>query len=74
MKKIGDKSWILSPIMGFQIQKLFRKPSDSRTHDYLKQFVNEGVLEVKCCIDQEKDYESWRKVVTLWAEKEIRIV
>ena len=29
MKKIGDKSWILSPITGFQMQKLFRKPSDS---------------------------------------------
>ena len=29
MKKIGDKSWILSPITGFQIQKPFRKPSDS---------------------------------------------
>ena len=47
MKKIGDKSRILSPIMGFQMQNPFRKPSDSRTHDYLKQFVNEGVLEVE---------------------------
>ena len=29
MKKIGDKSSILSPIMGFQTQNPFRKPSDS---------------------------------------------
>ena len=29
MKKIGDKSSILSPITGFQTQKPFRKPSDS---------------------------------------------
>ena len=29
MKKIGDKSPILSPITGFRIQKPFRKPSDS---------------------------------------------
>ena len=28
MKKIGDKSSILSPITGFQIQKPFRKPSE----------------------------------------------
>ena len=35
MKKIGDKSSILSPITGFQ------------THDYLKQLVDEGILEVE---------------------------
>ena len=29
MRKIGDKSSILSPITGFQTQKPFRKPSDS---------------------------------------------
>ena len=29
MKKIGDKSSILSPITGFQTQNPFRKPSDS---------------------------------------------
>ena len=28
MKKIGDKSSILSPITGFQMQNPFRKPSD----------------------------------------------
>ena len=28
MKKIGDKSSVLSPITGFQTQKPFRKPSD----------------------------------------------
>ncbi len=29
MKKIGDKSLILSPITGFQTQNPFRKPTDS---------------------------------------------
>ena len=29
MKKIGDKSSILSPITGFRMQNPFRKPSDS---------------------------------------------
>ncbi len=29
MRKIGDKSSILSPITGFQTQNPFRKPSDS---------------------------------------------
>ena len=29
MKKIGDKSSILSPITEFQMRNLFRKPSDS---------------------------------------------
>ena len=29
MKKIGDKSSILSPITGFRMQKPFRKPTDS---------------------------------------------
>ncbi len=29
MRKIGDKSSILSPITGFQMQNPFRKPLDS---------------------------------------------
>ncbi len=29
MRKIGDKSSILSPIIGFQTQNPFRKPLDS---------------------------------------------
>ena len=33
MKKIGDKSSILSPITGFQTQKPFRKPSDSNPQE-----------------------------------------
>ena len=33
MKKIGDKSSILSPITGFQTQNPFRKPSDSSPQD-----------------------------------------
>ena len=37
MKKIGDKSSILSPITGFRTQKPFRK----------SQLVDEGVLEVE---------------------------
>lgn len=28
MKKIGDKTLVLSPITGFRTQKLFRKPSE----------------------------------------------
>ena len=47
MRKIGDKSSILSPITEFQMRNLFRKPSDSRTRDYLKQLVDEGILEVE---------------------------
>ena len=31
--KIGGKSSILSPITRFQIQKPFRKPSDSNSHE-----------------------------------------
>ena len=33
MRKIGDKSWILSPITGFQMQNPFRKPSDSNPQE-----------------------------------------
>ena len=33
MKKIGVKSSILSPIMGFQTQNPFRKPSDSNPRE-----------------------------------------
>ena len=50
MRKIGDKSSILSPITGFQTQKPFRKPSDSSPQEPAitsKQLVDEDILEVE---------------------------
>jgi DNA-binding IclR family transcriptional regulator len=49
MKKIGDKSSILSPITGISDAKTISKAiglKPSRTRDYLKQLMDEGILEV----------------------------
>ena len=40
MRKIGDKSSILSPTTGFQTQNPFRKPSDSNPQEPVIKFHN----------------------------------